>query len=155
MGHTDEKVLKQKLDHFKKININNTRVLHNNVYTKVDVVLNEVNEELLILYKSLDDGDIVWGIDKEDWDKVNFYNRYNIKDLKEKLNDVNVKAEEIYYHHSDKEKHYKIIGKVVYYNTQDVLIIYQALYGERLVWARDSEQWFEFVNGGTKFTKVY
>lgn len=79
-------------------------------------------------------------------------------ELLEKLSQVNVRPGELYYHNSDPTKHYKILNIALEESSESPQVIYQALYGERLVWARNYNNWIAqvIVNGKNiaRFTKI-
>ncbi|RYE14284.1 MAG: DUF1653 domain-containing protein [Rickettsiales bacterium] len=63
----------------------------------------------------------------------------------------------MYYHYRDKNNFYKVVNIALDEASESPLIIYKALYGQRLTWCRPLNKWFDFVdNNGvneTRFTK--
>ena len=56
-----------------------------------------------------------------------------------------VTAGAIYHHYTDKALRYKVLALGIQESTHTVCIIYQALYGEKLVWTRDLDDWLSYV----------
>lgn len=52
----------------------------------------------------------------------------------------------IYQHYRDHQLRYQILTIGLFEGTDEVCVIYQAQYGERLVWVRSLAKWNEEVN---------
>ena len=67
--------------------------------------------------------------------------------LIEKMKSVReqIKPGEIWHHYRDPSKLYKIIDLVFMEATEEVAVIYQSLYGQKLVWVRSWAIWSEQV----------
>lgn len=80
------------------------------------------------------------------------YTRINIRmghtseaELLNVLSKVDVKPGDKYHHYSDSEKHYEVLNVALDESTESPVIIYRALYGERLTWARRYDVWISPV----------
>lgn len=77
--------------------------------------------------------------------------------LIEKILQVNVIPNEIYYHYKSPHLKYKILMVVLDEETEEPIIIYQAQYGNNLVWARKINIWNQIIEHNGKliprFTK--
>ena len=51
-----------------------------------------------------------------------------------------------YHHYKSPSQHYKVLNIGLNEITETPCVIYKALYGKKLVWVRDIENWLELVN---------
>lgn len=72
-------------------------------------------------------------------------------ELKQKIKQVDIDAGDVYHHYKDSTKLYKVLHVALDEATEHVMVVYQALYGEGLVWVRNLESFQSDVkyNGET------
>ncbi len=51
----------------------------------------------------------------------------------------------LYYHYKDPTKHYTVVALGIIEETEEVCVVYQALYEEQLTWVRPLEVWLAKV----------
>jgi len=66
-------------------------------------------------------------------------------ELKQKINQVDIDRGDVYYHYKDPTKLYKVLHIALDEATEQVVIVYQAQYGEKLVWVRNLESFQSYV----------
>ena len=66
--------------------------------------------------------------------------------LYQKLRNIPIKPDEIYYHYRNPNQHYKIITVALDEATEEPSIVYKALYDDELVWVRSYSVWSELVD---------
>lgn len=59
----------------------------------------------------------------------------------------------IYRHY--KGKYYMVIGNAMHTETQEPVVVYQALYGAKELWVRPSRMWNEIVDAKGKLTSRF
>lgn len=78
--------------------------------------------------------------------------------LAEKLADCDIKPGDIYYHYRTPDALYKIITLALDEETEEPVIVYQALYGSHLIWTRKLSVWNQKIEIDGKsiprFTKI-
>jgi len=60
----------------------------------------------------------------------------------------------IYYHYKDPDKCYVVESVGFLENTEELCVIYRALYGKGIVWVRTLDNFLEKVDGKMRFRKV-
>ncbi|OGM32528.1 hypothetical protein A2803_03145 [Candidatus Woesebacteria bacterium RIFCSPHIGHO2_01_FULL_44_21] len=60
----------------------------------------------------------------------------------------------IYYHYKNPDKFYVVESVGFLENTEELCVIYRALYGKGIVWVRTLDNFLEKANGKIRFTKI-
>ena len=78
------------------------------------------------------------------------------EDLDKKLLDASRKVEMgwVYRHYKSIDQLYVIEALALLEETQEVCVIYRALYGKKIRWVRTLENFLEKIGKGSRFTKV-
>ncbi|XWV25629.1 TonB box-like protein [Tupanvirus deep ocean] len=78
--------------------------------------------------------------------------------LSKNIGSINIKPGDIYYHYRSPHDHYKVITIALDEATEKPVVVYQALYGKKLIWVRHYDVWCQNVehNGEIlkRFTKI-
>lgn len=136
MSHTSEEILIQRID---SIATKNRHVL--------DYALDEATEEPRIVY--FDNNDILWvGSAGTYVDFIEMSKNYEA--YRAKMFGLNINVGELYVHYRDPSKTYKVRYIALDEKTQEVVVVYTAMYGLQLTWARFITKWFELVNHNGK-----
>ncbi len=69
------------------------------------------------------------------------------KDLATKVAEAKLKVQVggVYHHYRNGEQHYDVLAVVLLEETEEVCVVYQAQYGERLIWVRTISNWLDEV----------
>ena len=51
----------------------------------------------------------------------------------------------IYFHYKSPDKHYRVTDVVIFEETEEPAVVYQALYGTNMTWVRKISSWIEEV----------
>jgi hypothetical protein len=65
-----------------------------------------------------------------------------------------VRKGQLYYHYKDKSKLYLVTNLVINEETEEPMVVYRALYGECITWARNYSSWSLHMDATPKFTLV-
>lgn len=78
----------------------------------------------------------------------------SLEDLQKSVNFVDIKIGSIWYHYKNKSKHYRVIHIGIDVDTDEPVVIYEALYiSPPLIFTRSYKSWSEIINSTThRFT---
>lgn len=78
--------------------------------------------------------------------------------LKNLLRSANVKKGEIYTHYKKPNLRYKVLNVALDEESEKSIVVYKALYGEKLTWTRKLDKWNEPIKQGneliSRFKKI-
>jgi hypothetical protein len=79
-----------------------------------------------------------------------------LKDLDRQITKARKKVEVggIYHHYKSPDKYYVIESIGFLENSEEVCVVYRALYGKGIVWVRTLDDFLEKVNGKKRFTRL-
>ena len=79
---------------------------------------------------------------------------HNLDELKEKLHQAKqqVQIGAVYVHYKAPHQLYKLLSVVLNEETEEPYVVYQALYGDNLIWTRSVSVWSEFLEYKGKST---
>jgi hypothetical protein len=106
------------------------------------IALREVDHVPLVIYLSDKDPNIkcIDSINKG-LPRCSFLSHDEKKELTTASDAITVN--ELYYHHKNPDKLYKVIDVGFYYPTRQPMVVYKAEYGQELIWARPVDEWLE------------
>jgi hypothetical protein len=76
-------------------------------------------------------------------------------ELANTIKNINIRSGDIYYHYRSPDKYYKILNVALFEANEKPMVVYQALYGKKLIWARNYELWCEEINHNGCLTKRF
>lgn len=78
------------------------------------------------------------------------------EELNQKINAAKKQIEigSIYFHYKSPDKYYVIESIGILESSEELCVVYRALYDKGIVWVRTLENFTEVTNQGPRFTKV-